>query len=231
MNGTNVTSGPWAWPEQPFPAVRWLSAPVTVLLLRLPLSANAITTLSAACGVAAGILAMGASRSAWTASGILMILCYVLDNCDGEVARAKRQTSEFGRHYDTAVDWLVHGFFFLALGLGWSNALGVAWPAWTGAFAAAGATMNYALGLLLDRLDRRDNGAPGGALEGPAAHPRGSLEWTLFAFRELFRADFCFLVLLLGVTNTLWLLLPAAALGAQLYWMGQFSRAARRFHV
>ena len=34
-------------------------------------------------------------------------MTYVLDNCDGEIARLKDQCSTFGMWFDTLVDWIV----------------------------------------------------------------------------------------------------------------------------
>ena len=61
--------------------------------------------------------------------------------------------------------------------------------------------------------------------------PTTPLLWVIYFYRELSRADFCFLVLLLALLGGLWVLLPAGAIGAQIYWMTQFVRGARQFHV
>ncbi|MBT5938971.1 MAG: hypothetical protein HOG95_03510 [Rhodospirillaceae bacterium] len=44
----------------------------------------------------------------------------------------------------------------------------------------------------------------------------------VYVFRELFRADFCFIVLVLTPFNLLWLILIAGAIGAQVYWIMYF---------
>ena len=61
--------------------------------------------------------------------------------------------------------------------------------------------------------------------------PATPLLWVIYFLRELSRADFCFLVLFLALFGGLWVLLPAGAIGAQIYWMTQFVRGARQFHV
>ena len=96
-----------------------------------------------------------------------------------------------------------------------------------GAAAAAGGTINYALAVFFAERDADDDTTPSPDHD----RPETAWQWTVFAFRELARADFCFLVLGLGLAGAQWLLLPAAAIGAQVYWLMQFSRAARRFHT
>ncbi len=213
-----------------FPLVRHLSDRVTPLLVRLPISANQITALSLLSGLAAAWLL---SQSTWAANveaAGLLIVAYVLDNCDGEIARLKNQCSNFGMRFDSFVDWVVHTAFFLGLGLGVSTVTGVEYWNWLGWVAAAGGTFNYALGWVFDYLDGR-SAALNEEPEPGAVEPSGAIEWTIFVFRELSRADFCFLVLILALADALWFLLPAGAIGAQVYWMTQFVKAARRFHV
>ncbi len=210
----------------PFPLIRKFSAPITPLLLRTPLSANQVTSLSLLFGFAcAGLYAMG-EPSLEIPAAISFFGCYLLDNCDGEVARHKGQCSEFGAFYDSFVDWLVHTAFFLGLGIG-TAIMDDDWLwLWLGIAAGAGGTVNYFLGRYLEAKDESET-----KIEAPLSLPETWPQWLLFGFRELARADFCFIVLFLAVFQSTWLLLPAAAIGAQIYWLGQFSRIARRFHV
>ena len=50
-------------------------------------------------------------------------------------------------------------------------------------------------------------------------HPDDWKQALIFAFRELARADFWLLVIILTVFDFLWVLLPAAAIGAHVYWV------------
>lgn len=208
-----------------FPLVRYLSAYTTPILIRLPITANQVTTASMMLGLgAAWCLAVNAQITA----ALLMIGCYVLDNCDGEVARTKNQCSAFGKFFDSFVDWVVHTTFFLGLGYGVAAQSQSDIWAWLGYTAAIGGTINYAFG---QYLEARDAKAAQGKPPQPHHQPQGVFEWTVFIFRELTRADFCFLVLLLALGDWLWFLLPAGAIGAQAYWGLQFLSFARRFHV
>lgn len=216
----------------PFPMIRHISRPVTKVLSLLPLSANMVSTLSMAAGF---LSAWAAMHGFWLWSGVFLVAAYVMDNCDGEIARLKNQSSEFGMFYDSFVDWAVHTAFFAALGIGVHRATGQVWWEWMGWIAAAGGTINYLLGLYMEKRERKAKGedfdATGAEQAVNARRPEGFREWAVFAFRELSRADFCFIVLALGAFDVLWVLLPAGAIGAQVYWAAQFAKGASDYHV
>ena len=123
----------------------------------------------------------------------------------------------------------MHSAFFIALGIGAMRVFGSEVWLWLGGIAALGGTINFFLGLYLDSRDKRDVEAA--ETMNSHRHPEGLSEWVVFAFRELSRADFCFIVLGLALFDLTWLLLPAGAIGSQFYWIALFFRAAREFHV
>lgn len=216
-------------PGRAFPLIRHLSVRVTPWLARLPVTPNQITAASLVAGLAAAACLLPGERGWAVAAGLLLVVCYVLDNCDGEIARIKDLASAFGDKFDTFADWLVHTAFFAALGWGAARASGVEVWLWLGWTAAAGTTINYLLVLLAEaRSPAPEPGAAPG--DGPAM-PRGAGQWAIYVFRELSRADFCFIVLLLALLDALWVLLPLGAVGAQVYWLLALVRSARRFHV
>ncbi len=218
-----------------FPLVRQISARVSPVIVQLPVTANQVTAASLAVGLAAcwGLMQGGFS---WTLGGAtLFTLCYILDNCDGEVARFKNQTSRFGDKFDTFVDWVVHAGFFAALGAGVAKESGNDLWLWLGFIAAAGGTINYFIGVAVDARLRLETGdAPdtnGQKNDDHPPMPENWKQWALMTFREFARADFCFIVLALALIDLTWLLLPAGAIGAHVYWMTQFVRGARDYHV
>ena len=173
-----------------FPLVRHLSGFVMPFLLRFPISANMVTTLSLISGCACLYFVSVPSREYNIIGGIFLIISYVLDNCDGEVARAKKQCSEFGRKYDTFVDWIINSAIFVALGLNVSLAFNQSWWLWIGLAGFAGGTINYLLGMYFDSRDKdiveiREEGV---------YTPQGIGEWAVYFLREISRADFCFIV-------------------------------------
>jgi phosphatidylglycerophosphate synthase len=218
-----------------FPLIRFFSRPVTGVLMRLPVSANQVTAASLVLGLGAAWAAAQATWASALGAGLLMVAAYILDNCDGEIARRKNQCSRFGMYFDTFVDWVVHAAFFWGLGVGVAAATGEAFWNWLGLAAAAGGTLNYGLGFVLDARARAAAGAPpdptGRAAAENARRPETPGEWILFAFRELARADFCFIVLALAAFDVVWVLLPAGAVGAQVYWMTALVKRAREYHV
>ncbi len=178
--------------------------------------------------------AMARGEWAWTFGGALMLVAaYVLDSCDGEIARLKNQSSEFGHIFDTFVDWIIHAAFFAGLGVGVSRQTGDDLWLWLGLIAAAGGTINYILGILLKARDKArtvDQPATSGTAESHR-DPETKLEWAVFIFRELTRADFWLIVLGLSIFDVTWVLLPAGAIGAQVYWLTQFIGGAREFYT
>ena len=215
-----------------FPLIRLLSRRVSPLLIRLPVSANQVTLVSLVAGLAACWFFFQGGWENGMTGALIFVFSYVLDNVDGEVARAKNQASAFGRNLDTFADWVVNAAFFAALGWGVSATTGQAFWFWLGSVGAAGATINYFLGLYLDRREASvPDGTPDDAEGAERPQPEGWLQWSSFVLRELSRADFCFIVLALALADVLWILLPTAALGAHAYWMAQFVRGARSFRV
>ena len=214
-----------------FPLIRHLSSRVTPLLAKLPVTANQITAVSLACGLFCSWLMTMQTQPEAILGAILLVVCYVLDNCDGEIPRLKGQSSKFGSAFDTCVDWLVHTTFFAALGWGVSQQYGSEIWLWLGLTAAAGATVNYVLTLYMESRDgarRRLGHDEGGEVD---VRPQGWWEWLIFSFRELARADFCLVVLFLASVDGLAILLPLAALGAQIYWLTLFVEKAKNYHV
>ena len=216
-----------------FPLVRHVSGWVTPLLLMTPISANGVSVLSLLIGIAAGWLLMEGSYVSILQAAGLIVVSYVLDNCDGEVARARGQASAFGEALDDFADWIVHAVFFFGLGYGHAEISGENVWFWLGNIAAVGATINYFIGQYLTVLERRREEQEEVKEEDEEENilPTTLLLWVIYFLRELSRADFCFLVLLLALLGGLWVLLPAGAIGAQIYWMTQFVRGARQFHV
>ncbi len=211
---------------QRFPVTRRMAAPLARMLFPLPVSANAVTAASLVTGLVAAWLFATGGYYGGIAGALLFVLSNLLDNCDGDIARWKNQTSVFGMRFDSFTDWAVNGVFFI--GVGWS-----AWQAsgevlWMGlaALAAAGGTVNYAIDCWRDSRDLRD-GTSGKVEDGPG---EDAGDRAVYLSRVL-RCDFCFIVLALALFDVVWILLPAAAIGAQAYWGVQFWKGFKRHRV
>jgi len=217
-----------ARPERAFPLVRHLSVPLSRALVRLPVTPNQITSLSLACALGGAWCFADPGYGLQLTGALLFLAFYVLDNCDGEIARAKGLSTRFGLYYDTFVDWVGHAALFVGLGAGAAASWGSRWWFWLGVAGAAGGTINYFLGLAMDLK-------AGGAKDTASAPPRTGkprlIDTLGYVLRELTRADFCFILLVLALAGWAWALLPAAALGAQAYWLAAFIKGVREHHV
>ena len=130
-----------------FPLIRHLSCRLTPILLKTFLTPNQITLLSLLCGLlCAGCFSLGA-HNLEVIGAFFLVASYTLDNCDGEVARIKNMSSEFGAKFDDMVDWMVDASFFVALGYGVSQVNEQAFWFWLGIIAALGAFIDYVVDL------------------------------------------------------------------------------------
>ena len=59
--------------------------------------------------------------------------------------------------------------------------------------------------------------------------PENKIDWLIYIFHKLSRADFCFIVFILTLFNLIYILLPFAAIGAQVYWITDLFERARGY--
>ena len=207
-----------------FPLTRQLSFHVTPLLIRTPITPNLITLASLLSGVLASLLISIGDYTTTLCSAVMLFFAYLLDNCDGEVARAKTQESKFGEMFDSFSDWVVHGAFFFGLGWGtYASTTQVFWV-WLGIAATLGASINYSICVYLFVQSNKDEI---GTYETTQNNNVSDMQinWkgkVVYIYRELARSDFWLIVLVLALFDLTWLLLPAAAIGSQVYWIMQF---------
>ena len=219
-------------PENLFPLVRHISCRVTPLLYRTPLTPNQITTASLLLGLAGAACFTAGDRVFDMAGGVLLTLGYVLDNCDGEIARLKNVCSSFGARLDDVADWLVDAAFFAALGYGVYRVEGDLLWLVLGLAAAAGATIDYVVDLVAEhRASARPAEPDREQRAREPRRPQTPLDWVIYVFHKLSRADFCLIVLGLSAGGVVWVLLPLGAVGAQAYWITDLFERARGYHT
>lgn len=219
-------------PSQLFPLVRHLSYRLTPLILRSPMTANQVTALSMIFGLLGAACFLPGSWEWGLAGGLLLTLGYTLDNCDGEVARAKNMSSEWGARFDDFADWLVDGAFFAALGVGTWLATGQTLWLICGLAASGGATIDYIIDLAYRAHDRKNPKTPTREeVARTERKPENTVDWLIYIFHKLSRADFCVIVFGLALFDVTWILLPLAAVGAQAFWVADLFRRARDWHV
>jgi hypothetical protein len=120
---------------------RPLAIHLTWLIVRFPVSANAITSVTLVVGLAAAALLGMQPVWAFVAGVLVLNLWYLLDHVDGQVARFRRTESVTGIYLDYMMHHAVHPACAFALGYRVASWTGN--PVWT--LAGAG----FALGLVL----------------------------------------------------------------------------------
>lgn len=97
---------------------RVFSGPLSGLLLKTPLRPNHVTTTSLAAGLFAGWFFSQGEPAAALTGAFLYQLAVILDNCDGDIARAKNLGSPFGAWYDIVSDFVTDISLFVGVALG-----------------------------------------------------------------------------------------------------------------
>tara|TARA_R110002096_G_scaffold43552_1_gene117657 strand:+ start:24938 stop:25621 length:684 start_codon:yes stop_codon:yes gene_type:complete len=219
-------------PTQLFPLVRQLSCRLTPILLKTSITPNQITALSLLFGLLSAVSFMLGNYVFNIIGSLLLTISYTLDNCDGEVARVKNMSSEFGAKFDDMVDWMVDASFFAALGYGTSQVLNQPFWFWLGCAAATGAFIDYIVDLFYyARNKQKEDSKTREERAIDFKQPANTVDWLIYIFHKLSRADFCIIVLILALCNVTWILLPFAAIGAQVYWITDLFDRARGFRT
>ena len=198
-----------------------------MLLAKTPVTPNQITTLGMFFGILGSLLFLKGDYYSILIGAVLFLICYILDNCDGEIARIKDMRSIFGMRYDTFVDWIVHAVFFICLGWGATSVTGKEFWFWAGILTTFGGSINYGLELYQNRTKPHSSQL---TAEETAIKQDDSKMDRFVLNARVIRSDFCFIVLALSLGGVLWYILPPAAIGAQAYWGLQFTKSARRWH-
>jgi phosphatidylglycerophosphate synthase len=187
---------------------RRLSRAVTPFLLRTRLTPNHVTVIGVLVGIVGGVL-LGAPSTMGVAAGVMaLVLSGVLDCSDGEIARITFAESRLGHLLDITGDTLVHAA--LLAGIAMQLGRSAAWPGTTtlvllgigmlGSFAAI--TWSEHTEARRRRVaDAWENRVLDGVLS-----PLTTRDWYVFpiAFALAGRLD---------------VLVPAAAWGAQVFWV------------
>ncbi|MEE9140611.1 MAG: CDP-alcohol phosphatidyltransferase family protein [Alphaproteobacteria bacterium] len=119
------------------PVARYLNRPVsrwlTRYLVRTAVTPNQISIASWLLACVAAALFVTGGYPALAAGGVVAQLASIVDGCDGEVARLRREQSDFGGWFDAILDRYADAF--LLFGLTWHE------------FAATGTQMSLVIGV------------------------------------------------------------------------------------
>lgn len=191
---------------------RKIALRLTPWLARTGVTPNQVTLLALFAGLAAGWDFLQGGPAHWLRGALWFQAAYILDNCDGALARLTGRSSGFGSWLDTVVDLAVHMVFFLGLGAAvWRGDPEGPWL-WLGILTAAGVFLCY-LTRFLREVQRR--GEKAWAHPDP---PKGMEDGDLWSRAQvLMRADFSFVVLGSALTGHMAWLLWSGFAGALVY--------------
>jgi phosphatidylglycerophosphate synthase len=192
-----------AWSPSPhlrdYPTInRFLSAQAVRFLIRTPLRPNQITLIAFAVG-AAGIWFFAQSKNpAWLIGALFFQLQYILDNCDGEIARAKKLTSKLGYWLDQLLDMALHILLFPAIAFGlWRFGGRPLHVLWLGIAAGIGVAIIFAL---FSFRAENQKPAPAAGVSRPTTTRSTGFKRVLERFTE---GDFSFLIILVAALGGL----------------------------
>ncbi len=180
---------------------RPVGRPLSKILIRTPITPNAISLASTVLGVGAGFLFAFGSPEWTVVAAILFQVSAIVDCIDGDVARAVFKESALGKWLDLAGDQVVHAAVFAGIAVGlWKSGIG-RHVGWLGAVAIAGAALSF---VMVVRSTRKT--------PPPAGRIQRLIDFTA-------NRDFSVLVLAFAVADVLHWFLWMAAIGSHLFWM------------
>ena len=131
---------------------RRVSVPISKLLVRTPITPNAVTLIGLLCSVGGAVLYSGGTYWQMLAGSLVSWFASMLDGCDGEVARVKFRASEFGAWFEMVCDYLYYVFTFLGMGIGVARYTGNPFWYWAGVGSVFGTLVSF---FVIARLKRR----------------------------------------------------------------------------
>ena len=200
---------------------RKISVPISVALIRTPLTANQLSVMLVAVGFYSGWLFSIGSYWPGVLAAFLSLAASVLDGCDGEIARLKYQESALGCWIETFGDYSYYLAIFVGLTVGSVRQTG--WEAfyWIGALAIAATIVTFAL--LIYLRARITNGQPNRlhAIAGERFQAEQS-RWIRMVWRVQFvatRAAMPYGIMVFALLYILPGIIILAAIGSNIYWV------------
>ena len=200
---------------------RGVSLPISVALIRTPLTANQLSVALVAIGFYSAWLFSTGHYLAGVLAGFLSLAASVLDGCDGEIARLKYQESALGCWIETFGDYSYYIAIFTGLTIGAVRRTGWQGFYWLGAIALAGTLIAFALLIFL--RNRITAGQPDKLHS--IAKTRFKSEptwWSRIVWRISFvatRSAMPYGIFALSLLGLLPLVVVLAAIGSNTYWI------------
>ncbi|MEX2663414.1 MAG: lysylphosphatidylglycerol synthase domain-containing protein [Vicinamibacterales bacterium] len=200
---------------------RRISLPISVALIRTPLTANQLSVMLVAVGFYAGWLFSIGAYWPGVLAGFLSLAASVLDGCDGEIARLKYQESALGCWIETYGDYSYYIAIFIGLAVGAVHQTGFEVFYWIGGLALVGTLITFAL---LIYLRARITGGQPNRLHA-VVRERFKSEpnfWERIIWRVSFvatRAAMPYGIMAFALLNILPGIVILAAIGSNVYWV------------
>jgi FKBP-type peptidyl-prolyl cis-trans isomerase FkpA len=205
---------------------RRLSLPLSVLLVRTPITANQISVFIVCLGFwAAWLFSRGTYLSCLVAA-MISLAASILDGCDGEVARLKYQESAFGCWLETIGDYTYYFAIFIGITVGSVRSTGEPLFYELG-FAAVGGFIITACLLLLLRQRMTAAQPERFGLASKAQFVGDGAGWARFlAWLSVCatRAVMPYGILMLALVGLTPAVIVLAAVGANVYWVALMTR-------
>jgi phosphatidylglycerophosphate synthase len=200
---------------------RKLSVPLSVALIRTPLTANQLSVVLVAVGLYSGWLFSIGHYLTGVLAAALSLAASIVDGCDGEIARLKYQESALGCWIETFGDYSYYFAIFIGLTIGAVHQTGYEVFYWVGAAAIAGSVITFAL--LIYLRSQITNGQPNRLHAIARARFRAEpTTWSKIIWRISFvatRAAMPYGIMVFALLHALPGIIVLAAIGANVYWV------------
>ena len=200
---------------------RRISLPISVALMRTPLTANQLSIMLVAVGFYSGWLFSIGHYWTGVLAAFLSLAASILDGCDGEIARLKYQESPLGCWIETVGDYSYYIAIFIGITVGAVRQTGHPAFYWVGIVAIAGTLLTFAL--LIYLRARITAGQP--TRLHAVAKSRFTADpslWSRLIWKLAFlctRAAMPYAIMILALLDATPAVIIFAAIGGNLYWL------------
>ena len=200
---------------------RGISLPVSIALIRTPLTANQLSIALVAVGFYSGWLYSLGTYASMVLASILGLAASVADGCDGEIARLKYQESALGCWIETVGDYSYYIAIFIGMSVGVARWTHMPVFFWLGMIALAGTLVTFALLIYLRSAITAGQPDKLHAIGKERFNAEPSF-WTRAVWSVSMVATRSFMpyfILGLAILGLMPLIVFLAAVGANIYWM------------
>ncbi len=182
--------------------IRKISGFITDLLVKTPITPNQVTIISLILGIVSAAFFSHGAHTYTIIAGVFYFVSTVFDQCDGEVARFKHMTSDFGKTFDIIVDSIVNATITIGITIAIYKTNGSGLTIIAGLLAMMGIVISL---LLTTYFNNNESKNDTGAKE---------------MLDKLNNKDFFYIIMLASVVfnQMIWFLL-IMAIGTNIYWI------------